>query len=197
MNTSTYWLPIISVVFVAGSLPGSLLQAQPRRIDAAHSMMTVKVFKAGALAAFGHDHEISAPIESGTVDATAKRVELKVRAGALRVRDPKASDSDRAQIQKTMVGPEVLDTERYPEIAFRATAAEAAGPNAWRITGQLTLHGETRPVTVEVREEGGRYVGSASLRQSEFGIKPVKVAGGTVKVKDEVRLEFQIQLEHE
>jgi hypothetical protein len=37
-------------------------------------------------------------------------------------------------------------------------------------------------------------VGNAVVKQSDFGIKPVKVAGGTVKVKDEVRIEFDIQL---
>ena len=196
MNPRTYSRPI-ALFIVAGIMPPPLLQAQPRPIDTAHSLMTVKVSKAGAFAAFGHDHEIGAPIESGTVDAAAKRVEVNVRAGALRVRDPKASDNDRAEIQKTMLGPEVLDAGRYPEIAFHSTAAESAGPNAWRVTGQLTLHGQTRPVTVDVRDEGGRYVGSASLRQTDFGIKPIKVAGGVVKVKDEVRIEFQIQLVHE
>lgn len=197
MNVLTY-SRFVLIGFVPVILaPLSPLRAQPRRIDTAHSVMTVRVSKAGALSAFGHDHEIAAAIESGTVDAAAKHVELKVRAGALRVRDPKASQNDRAEIQKTMLGPEVLDTERYPEITFRATAAESAGTGSWRVTGPLTLHGETRPVTVEVREQDGKYIGSAALRQSDFGIKPVKVAGGAVKVKDEVRIEFEIQLAHE
>ena len=195
MNSRTC-SPVLTVFVAAGLMAPSLVRAQPRQIDTRHSQMTIKVSKAGAFAAFGHDHQISAPIESGTVDAQAKRVELKVRTGALRVLDPKTSDSDRAQIQKTMLGPEVLDAERYAEITFRATTAESAGPNAWHVSGELTLHGQTRPVTVEVREDGGRYVGSAALRQTEFGIKPVKVAGGTVKVKDELQIEFQIQLEH-
>jgi polyisoprenoid-binding protein YceI len=62
------------------------------------------------------------------------------------------------------------------------------------VEGKLTLHGETRPVSVEVRESEGRYMGTARLKQSDFGIKPVKVAGGTVRVKDEVKIEFAIQL---
>jgi hypothetical protein len=45
-----------------------------------------------------------------------------------------------------------------------------------------------------VAEKAGHYVGSALIKLTEFGIKPVKVAGGTVKVKDEVRIEFDIQL---
>src|SRR5689334_829271 len=81
---------------------------QPRAIDAAKSTMTVRVYKAGALGALGHDHEITAPVESGSVDASAKKVELHVKAASLKVADPKASDKDRPEIQKTMLGPQVL-----------------------------------------------------------------------------------------
>ena len=45
-----------------------------------------------------------------------------------------------------------------------------------------------------VREAGGHYVGNARLKQTDFGIKPIKVGGGAVRVKDEVRIEFDIQL---
>jgi polyisoprenoid-binding protein YceI len=168
--------------------------AQPHAIDTKASTMTVQVGKAGAFSAFGHDHTIAAPIASGTADTTAHQVELRVEAAALRVRDPKASDQDRAQIEKTMLGPEVLDSERHREIVFRSTAAEPAGEGRWTVHGNLTLHGETKPVTVSVQERSGHFVGTATVKQSDFGIKPVKVAGGTVKVKDEVRIEFAIQL---
>jgi polyisoprenoid-binding protein YceI len=47
-------------------------------------------------------------------------------------------------------------------------------------------------VLAEVTGEPGHYRGSATVRQTDFGIKPVSVAGGTIKVKDEVRVEFEI-----
>ena len=168
--------------------------AAERPIDAAKSRMTVRVYKSGMLSAFAHDHEIAAPIKAGTVDTTAKTVEVRVEAASLKVRDPKVSDSDRAKIQSTMVGPEVLDAEHHSEIVFRSTSAEPAGQGNWTVHGNLTIHGQTHPVDVEVRETGGRYEGSARLRQSEFGIQPIKIAGGTVRVKDEIRIEFEIQL---
>jgi polyisoprenoid-binding protein YceI len=168
--------------------------AAPRAIDTKTSTLTVHVGKSGAFSAFGHDHVVSAPIASGSVDTAARKVELRVEAGALRVQDPKTSESDRAQIQKTMLSAEVLDTAKYPEIAFQSTAAQDLGSGAWTVTGNLTLHGESRPVSVTVHEQNGRYTGAASIRQTEFGIKPVKVAGGTVKVKDELRIEFDIRL---
>jgi polyisoprenoid-binding protein YceI len=167
---------------------------ESRPIDTAKSTMTVHVSKAGALSMFGHDHEIAAPIAGGSVDTTGRHVELRVDAAALRVRDPKASEKDRTEIQKTMLGPDVLDAERHREILFKSTAVEKAG-DGWTVRGNLTLHGETKPVTIAVREaQEGRYAGSARLRQTEFGIKPVKAAGGTVRVKDELRIDFEIQL---
>jgi len=146
------------------------------------------------LSAFGHDHLIDAPIASGMVDTTAKRVELRVNSAALRVRDPKASESDHAAIQKTMAGPEVLDVARYPEIVFQSISAESAGPAAWRLRGNLSLHGQTHAVTVDVSEKDGHYAGSAVFKQTDFGMKPVRAAGGTVRVKDEMRIEFEIRL---
>ena len=73
-------------------------------------------------------------------------------------------------------------------------AREPAGAGSWSVHGELTLHGQTRPVAVEVREKSGHYVGTARLKQTDFGIKPIKIAGGTVRVKDEVRIDFDIQL---
>jgi len=49
-------------------------------------------------------------------------------------------------------------------------------------------------VTVDVREAAGHFMGTARLRQSDFGITPIKVAGGAIRVKDEIQLEFDIQL---
>ena len=170
--------------------------AQQRAIDPAKSVMTVRVYKAGLLSALGHNHEIAAPIAGGTVDSTARQVELHAHTRALEVRDPGVSDKDRAEIQTMMLGPDVLDAERNPEIAFRSTGAESAGTSSWKVTGNLTLHGQTRTVVVEVREEGGHYVGTSTFKQTEFGMKPVKVAGESIKVKDEVRIEFNIQLAH-
>jgi polyisoprenoid-binding protein YceI len=170
--------------------------AQPRQIDAAKSTITVRVYKAGMLAAFGHDHEITAPVAAGTVDENARKVELRVKSATLRVRDPNASEKDRDEIQKTMLGPQVLDVAKYAEISFRATSAESSGSQSWTVHGELTLHGQSHPVTVEVREQGSKYTGTSRFLQTEFGMTPVKVAGGTVKVKDEVQIEFDIELAH-
>jgi polyisoprenoid-binding protein YceI len=169
--------------------------AQQRAIDTEKSTLTVHVSKAGVFSALGHNHEIAAPIARGTVDATAHRVELHTSTGALQVRDPDVSDKDRAQIRTAMLGPEVLDAQRYPEIVFRSTAAEPSGTGSWRVAGTLALHGQTRAVVAEVKETAeGHYVGTSRFKQTDFDIVPFKAAGGAVRVKDEIRIDFEIQL---
>jgi hypothetical protein len=50
-----------------------------------------------------------------------------------------------------------------------------------------------RPVPVKVvRDKDGHYKGSVRIKQSEFGIAPISIIGGTVKVKDEILIEFDI-----
>ena len=177
-------------------LAAAAAAGQPRPIDAGHSVMTVHVYKAGMLSALGHDHEISAPVSGGTVDTAAKSVELRIVAAELKVQDAKANDKDRAEIQATMTGAEVLDAQNYKEIRFHSTAVAGAGTGAWKLAGELTLHGQSRPVSVQVRELDGHYTGTCRLNLSDFGIKPVKAAGGTVRVKDEIQIDFDIRLAH-
>lgn len=168
--------------------------AQPQTIDTAKSAVTVQVFKTGVFSGFAHDHVIAAPVTGGTIDPAAHHVEIRFRAADLRVRDSKGSESEHEEIQKTMLGPDVLDAPHFADIIFRSSAVESARPNAWTVQGMLTLHGQTKPVTANVNETGGHYVGRMLLKQTDFGIQPVRIAGGTVRVKDNVQIDFDIQV---
>lgn len=162
-----------------------------RTIDTQRSTLTVRVYKTGLFSAFAHNHEIRAPIQSGSFDEQARTVELTVDARSLRVIDPGASASERQEVQANMLGPKVLDSDKFPEIKFHSTAVEPAGAGKWKLSGDLTVHGQTRPVKVEVEGQNGHYRGTAQMRQTDFGITPISIAGGSVKVKDEVRVEFE------
>jgi polyisoprenoid-binding protein YceI len=69
---------------------------------------------------------------------------------------------------------------------------EVVGPFEASVRGELEMHGQTQPVSLTVVREQGRYKGSTSLKQSDFGITPISIAGGTVKVKDEIKIDFDI-----
>lgn len=163
-------------------------------VDVHASKLVVRVFKSGLFSALAHDHEIEAPPAGGSVRLSPPSVDLRVDTRALRVVDATQSKEKRAQIQRTMDGPQVLDVDRYREIRFHSTAIESAGPEAWSVHGILELHGRSRPIQFTVRRDNGTYRGTVALRQTEFGIRPIRIAGGTVRVKDEIRVEFEIQL---
>src|SRR3954471_18078538 len=127
--------------------------AQSTPIDTALSKITVHVDKTGVFSFAGDKHEINAPLASGTVDEKAGTVEFTIDARKLQVLDPQLDEKKRAEVQKTMHSPAVLDSTKYPEIKFRSTSAAPAEPNAWNVTGNLTLHGQTHPVTVAVKKE--------------------------------------------
>jgi hypothetical protein len=164
-----------------------------RPIDVAHSTLTVFVGKSGMLSAFADSHVIRAPIASGSVsDEPRPGVELVVQAADLTVLDPDLSQPKRAEVHERMLGPEVLDAARAPRITFASSRIEPAGTDRWMVTGQLAIHGQTRIVTFPVARLNGRYTGSVQIAQRDFGIEPIRIAGGMVRVKDELRIQFDV-----
>jgi hypothetical protein len=181
---------LLSVTLLFRPLPTE----SPRAVDTAHSALKIHVYKTGLFSAFGHNHEIEAPIEGGEVAESGNlSVALRVDARKLRVLDPEDPKS-RPQVQETMLGPQVLDSTRFPEIRFEAAKIEAKGENHWTVRGNLTLHGQSHPISFDVALADKLYRGTATIKQTDFGITPVTVAGGSVKVKDEVKAEFVIAL---
>jgi polyisoprenoid-binding protein YceI len=167
--------------------------AQQQHIDTQKSTLTIHVGKTGAFSGLGHEHEVRAPIHNGTADiGSHPAVEIHVDARELRVIDADASEQDRAEVQKTMLGPEVLDSEHHQEIVFKSTVAESAGHERWTLRGTLTLRGQTRPVTVEVTRKDGHYTGESAIKQTDFGIKPPGKPG--IRAKDELRVVFDVRL---
>ncbi len=195
---------IVALLVACQCFPKQLPAAKPSEIDVAHSSITVHVQRGGVFGFTGDNHEIHAPISKGKVDEAAKSVDFQVETAKMQVLDPKMDPAKRAQVQEKMLGPDVLDSAHFPLIEFSSTSVQSDKTGHWFVTGNLKLHGQSRPVTVQVSEpaeevsaSGPRpkvrhYSGTASLKQSDYGIKPVKIAGGTVKVKDEIKIDFEI-----
>ena len=177
------------IITVIGLVP--LTFGQPRPIDTG-SKLLVHAFKSGLFSGLADNHDIEAPISEGTIDEGELRVRFVVESSAMKVLDPKLSEDKRKEVQDRMQGPEVLSSARFPKITFESTKVERTGQGMLRVDGRLSLHGVTRPVTVSVKTENGRYVGTSMLSQRQFGITPISIAGGTVKVKDELKIEFDI-----
>ena len=174
-------------------------------IDPQQSKVEIHVGKQGAFSAFGHDHLISAKQVSGEAKFDAQKldqssVRLKIPTKSITVIDPGESEKDRKEVQATMEGEKVLDVAKFPEITFNSTAVSHSKkiPDGWELTlaGKLNLHGVEKPVTFPLRvtantnELHGK--GELSIMQTDYGITPVKAGGGTVKVKDQLKITFTI-----
>src|SRR6185503_895178 len=135
----------LAVVVAQGFILALPVHADTRPVDTARSTLTVYVYKSGLFSGFADDHIIDAAIAKGTLsDKAPLSVSIEVRAGDLRVRDPKLSESKRADVQTRMVGPDVLDTQKFASIAFESTMVEAADADRWNVTGRLTIHGQSK-----------------------------------------------------
>src|SRR5579862_5782644 len=153
----TMFLAALSLVCVVS------VSAQQHKIDTQKSTLTIHVGKTGALSGLGHEHEVRAPIHCGTAETGSHpSVELQVNAAELRVIDKDASEKDRAEVQKTMLGPEVLNSEKFQEITFKSTSADSSGERKWTLHGNLILRGQTKPVTVQVVLKAGHYNGEST-----------------------------------
>jgi polyisoprenoid-binding protein YceI len=193
------------------ALSGTIAQAKPKlayALDSEKRALQIHVYKEGLFKAFGHDHLISANKISGRVMFNQETLEdssvdFTVQANSLSVIDPGESEKDRRQVQNTMAGKDVLDEERFPEIRFTSTHVEHVKKTdgGWEVTleGLLMLHGVEKPISmplhVSVKDGELRAEGETSLLQTDFGITPIKVAGASVRVKNKVRVRFNLAAE--
>ena len=156
------------------------------------SAVTIHVFKAGLFSGLAHNHVVLAPIGGASIDPDGKKVEVSFSTKDMKVIDPEVSEKDRAEIQSTMLGPKVLDAAKYAEIRFKSLRIEQTSPEHYRVTGTLDLHGKQKELSFEVAGTPEHYHGATKLKQTDFGIQPISLFGGTVKVKDELELEFEL-----
>src|ERR1051326_2429008 len=102
---------IFSALLVAQT--GNRTQTKPQQ-----SAVTIHVFKSGLFSGFAHNHVVLAPIGGASMDPEGFKGEVSFATKDMKVTDPDVSDKDRAEIQSTMLGPKVLDAEKYPEVRF-------------------------------------------------------------------------------
>jgi polyisoprenoid-binding protein YceI len=199
------------IIFLFGCLlvisPAASAQAKTRTytISADESNVWVFVGKAGLFSALGHDHEIGIKSFSGRVDvpqlgAGGGSLELDIETKSFVVLDKEASEKDRTKIFNAMHN-DVLESEKFQKITFKSVSVSDLKPTgeggySLILNGDLTLHGVTKrialPATVTITPEQLRAVGKYTLKQTDYGIKVYSAGGGTVKVKNEVVVNFNI-----
>jgi polyisoprenoid-binding protein YceI len=173
-------------------------------IDASRSTLTLQAFSTGFLSALGHNPRIAVREICGDAQFVSNgsaledvRVHVSINPRSLEVVDD-ISDKDRREIHRQMYD-DVLEVDCYPEITYDCSLVTINGSGdqfSCLLSGDLTLHGETHSiaVTARVAVTGDllKASGDFSVSQKKYGIAPVSVAGGAIKLKDEVKCTFNI-----
>ncbi len=172
-------------------------------IDGRSSRFTVRAFAAGLLAKMGHNPTIGIRDLSGEVKFNPDKLEagsfrLVIKSASMSVQD-EISDKDLREMERLM-NQEVLETAKFPEIVYEAPSISVSKMAdmlySATLNGNLTLHGVTRrqPIIARVALLGGMLRASSdfTLNQTDYNIKLVSVAGGALKLKDELKFSFEI-----
>ena len=171
-------------------------------VQPAESHFMIHVGSGGVFSALGHDHLVEATQIKGCAmidwdNMEKSSVDLTFASAGVKVLDPD-HPKDRPDVQKEMET-NVLGVSEFPAIQFKSTAVHPKSPALLSVEGVLTIHGQSRNVTIPLQlQRTGNAVkvsGRYTVRQTAFGIKPTRVAGGLVRVKDDVRCEFDLVLE--
>jgi polyisoprenoid-binding protein YceI len=179
------------------------LAAMKFLIDAAASRFTVQAFATGLLSAFGHNPTIAIRDYEGEIQFASDtyrdaHVRVTVRTTGMEVLDEMKKD-DREKLEKEM-NEKVLEVSRFPTAEFgsKQIAVDKLSDSLLhtRVTGELSFHGVTRTHSLEARATNMgsmlRISGDFSLRQSDYGIKPTSFAAGALRLKDELKFNFEM-----
>ena len=164
-------------------------------IDPAHSRIGFVARHAMVTKVRGSFDDFSGSGHFDAQDPGRSWLEVTVSAASVDTRNP---DRD-AHLR----GPDFFDVERYPAITFRSTAVEQVDATRFRVTGDLTIKGVTRPVTIDLEYTGAAvdpfgnqrigFEGGATVNRKDWGLTwNLALEAGGVLVGEKVQLEFEV-----
>lgn len=185
-------------------------------VISARSRLTVLVYRAGALAALGHNHVVSCRCLSGTVylprDPLDTSYDLRIAVNGLTVDDPilraaehsrdfppDGSSSARQATRDHMLGADLLNAARYPDIVLRSAGLRPSpdGKVGDAVAQVLVVvAGQSRMIAARIhydlRADEMVITGEFPLKQTDLGLTPYTVAGGVLKVRDGMTIRLSL-----
>jgi polyisoprenoid-binding protein YceI len=173
-------------------------------LNSDHGVLSVRTRRGGAAAKAGHDLLIEVGSWEGALqlaqDPAASSITLTADAGSMRVLEgtggmTKLGDDDKDEIKQT-IDKDILKgcTVMFESSAVRVRGGGVSG-EGFDVDGQLKLLGRRAPASfVLTVGDGGHLTGIATVKQTDWGIKPYSALFGTLKVADEVEVVVDAQL---
>jgi polyisoprenoid-binding protein YceI len=153
--------------------------------------------KEGLLSKAAHDlkiqvgrFEIQVEDASRAIEATFDSSSLRLVSAQVDGREESLSAHDVEKIHDHIVK-DVLHSKEFPEVRFVSSSVKPL-EDGFRVKGSLTLHGQTRPLSVDIRAEGAQWVTDVPLHQPDFGIRPFRALFGTIRIKPGVRVRVSV-----
>jgi len=178
--------------------PSQSTNAAEWQIDPAHSAAHFSVRHLMISNVRGEFTKLSGSALIDPTDLTRSRVEVTINAASLNTREPQRDDHLRS--------PDFFDVANFPRITFRSSRIESLGPEHYKVTGDLTIHGATKEVALDVegptptvKDPWGNIragvSGSAKVNRKDFGLvwNALTETGGVV-VGDEVKISIEAEL---
>jgi hypothetical protein len=199
----------------ARPLPSPLV-GRPFDVSTAQSELIVLVYRAGALAALGHNHVVSCRCLTGTIyvprDPARAGFDLRFGVAQLTVDDPAlraaehgadfppdVTQSARQGTRHNMLGAALLNAARYPEIVLRSAGLRPSpdgkpGDMIAQVLVQLDAewHSVAVPLHYEIRNEEIVASGGFSLKQTDLGLTPFSALGGGLTVRDGMSIRLRL-----
>jgi polyisoprenoid-binding protein YceI len=155
-------------------------------LDPVHTRVAFQVSHAGFSQPVGSFSKVEGQLRFDPDDWSGAQLSVRIPVATLNLGD---EDWQQKILDRTF-----FDARRFPQASFVSTRVESSGPNTATVTGELTLHGVTRPLTLQVtlnalkrhpltRKRTAGFSATGTLRRSEFGMDAWKNVVG-----DEVRL---------
>jgi polyisoprenoid-binding protein YceI len=177
------------------------IEAGTYKLGPENATLAVNTGRTGAAAKAGHDLVIRVTSWEGMLDVGTDpgpiSITLNADATSLRVLEGTGGmqalgDDDKSSIQQT-IDDDVLEGKA---IEFRSTEVETiADGSRLRVQGELTLVGKSNPIAFELTDGGdGHWSGRATVKQTDWGIKPYSTLFGALKVADEVEVVIEASL---
>lgn len=165
-------------------------------VDPMHTQVEFAVKHFGMMTVRGRFNEVAV---TGTIDPenpTASSLDVAIDVASL--------NTHNAQRDNDLRGSTFLELEKYPTITFHGTKAEQAGPDRYNLTGDLTIKGITRPVTLRVLRYGEindpmmghrvAYSAEGEINRKDFGMTFDMLADGKLIVGDQVKIAIEAEV---
>jgi polyisoprenoid-binding protein YceI len=161
------------------------------KVDPVHSFVVFKISHLDLGYVWGEFNGPAGTIAIDDSDASKSSVQIEVKADSI--------FTNAAGRDKHLKGPDFFDVKQFPTITFKSTSFKKSGDNAYEVTGDLTLHGVTKPLTVTLTKLGeadkgaplgyrGGFEANFTIKRSDFGMNTMLNAAG-----DEVKLMVDLE----